>query len=152
MLCKSMFFGTMLLFVAGSTRADEFDAVINDGTRGFTTQANSPEKFFYGRVTLDSKGQIAGELLDQPAFFLQKCVRLRRIDGQRSNDDSVAWQRQRNEGFEPELFRALPPWIEVRVQFGIVADGDCSESNARSDGAAAMRIVGPSDRKIVKIS
>ena len=58
MFYKSVLFTPLLLVVAGIAAAEELDAVINDGARGFTKQANSPDKFFYGRVTLDSQGNI----------------------------------------------------------------------------------------------
>src|SRR5262245_40517310 len=46
------------LAVVGSAAAEEFDAVINDATRAFTKQKKAPEAFYYGKLTLDSKGQV----------------------------------------------------------------------------------------------
>ncbi len=44
--------------VTGSAAAEEFDAVITDASRAFTKQKKSPDIFFYGILTLDSKGKI----------------------------------------------------------------------------------------------
>lgn len=47
-----------MLVVVGFAAADEFDAVINDASRAFTRQKKAPDKFFYGKLTLDSKGKV----------------------------------------------------------------------------------------------
>jgi len=112
MLGKSMFFGTMLLFVAGSTRADEFDAVINDGTRGFTTQANSPEKFFYGRVTLDSKGQIVHTFIKEGTVTRQTKVAMGKF-----NEKRKQWTPGEaiEDGVGAELFTDKGKVLRVRI-------------------------------------
>ena len=48
--------GKLLLFAA----ADEYDAVINDASRWFTKQKNSPGMLMYGKLTLDSDGRVVG--------------------------------------------------------------------------------------------
>ena len=50
------------LATAGSLSADEVEAVIDNGTRLFTKGAQSPEKLFYGKLTLDSKGKIVSHI------------------------------------------------------------------------------------------
>jgi Protein kinase domain len=48
--------GKLLLFAA----ADEYDGVINDASRAFTKQKNSPGLLMYGKLTLDSDGRVVG--------------------------------------------------------------------------------------------
>jgi hypothetical protein len=50
-------FTTLLLFAAIAA-AEEFDAVVDDITRGVTKKAKTPDKFCYTRITLDSKGRL----------------------------------------------------------------------------------------------
>jgi hypothetical protein len=49
---------TGTLFVASFAAAVEIDAVVDDGTRFATKSAKAPEKFFYGKLWLDSKGKL----------------------------------------------------------------------------------------------
>jgi hypothetical protein len=58
MTARSLVAAVALLFCAGLAAADEVDAVITDATRASTKRKDSPDKFSYGRITLDSKGKL----------------------------------------------------------------------------------------------
>jgi hypothetical protein len=49
---------TATVVLAGFASATEVDAVVDDLTRLATKSAKSPEKFFFGRLWLDSKGKV----------------------------------------------------------------------------------------------
>jgi hypothetical protein len=51
-----------VLLVTGVARAAEIDAVIDDGTRFATKAAKSPEKLYYGKIALDSKGKLVSQV------------------------------------------------------------------------------------------
>ncbi len=62
MVNKLIFTVVVMLFVVEVAAADDFDAVITDASRAFTRQNNSPEKFVYGKLTLDSKGKVVSTI------------------------------------------------------------------------------------------
>jgi hypothetical protein len=102
-----------LSVVTGFATAEEFDAVVDDGTRQATKAAKAPEKFYFGKILVDSKGRVVSQV---------------NVQGQVTKDTKVArgsfdektktWVPGEaiEGGVEAELFKDQGKVLRVRVK------------------------------------
>ena len=118
MFCKSILFGVAVLLATMTSAAEEFDAVVNDATRAFTKQADSPDKLSYGRLTLDSKGHVVRTIINQGKVTSQTKVAMGTFD-----EKTKKWMP--GEAIEGGLGAELFLWVSgtvVRGAFPVAHD------------------------------
>lgn len=112
MLTKLIVAAFAVLVVARLAAAEEVDAVVDNGTRGFTKNAKSPEKFFYGRIILDSKGKIVSHVNKEGRITKETKVALGSFD-----EKTKKWTPGEGVegGIDADIFKDAGKVLRVRV-------------------------------------
>ena len=138
-----------MLVVVGFATADEFDAVINDASRAFTRQKKSPEKFIYGKLTLDSKGKVVSTIYKEGMVTKDTKVVMGTFD-----EKMKKWVPGEliEGGLGADLFKEAAKVVQVRVTVGddkntisriLVKKTDEPLVMADSEFDAVLKQVGP---------
>jgi hypothetical protein len=95
--------------------SDDFDAVVNDASRAFTRQKKSPEKFVYGKLTLDSKGKVVSTIYKEGLVTEATKVVMGAFDEKKKK-----WvPREAVEGgVGGDIFREAGKVLQVRISVG----------------------------------
>lgn len=140
MLNKQIVTGVAVLVIAGFAMADEVDAVVDSGTRAFTKGAKTPEKFFYGRILVDSKGKIVSQVNKEGRVTKDTKVAMGTFDEKTKKwvtGEAIA------EGVAADMFKDSGKVLRLRVTVG--NDGSISQILVTNTDAKLERAEGEFD-------